>query len=314
MKIVILEPIGLSAKEIKFLENEFSANNHELIVYHTKPDDESEIVKRISNAEIIVLSNLPLSEKIIESCDQLKLISVAFAGTDHIPTQICRKRNILVCNAADYSTHAVAELTIGMALTLLRKIVWGDHQTRNSKSREGFLGAELFGKTFGIIGYGKIGAEVARLANAFGCNVLAYNRTKKQSTDITFVDLKTLLTESDIISLHLPLTAETKNLISKEELYLVKPSAIIINTARGPIIDNNALFQALKDDKIAGAALDVYEKEPPLDISYPLFEVPNVLLLPHIGYATNEAIENRSRIVFDNIRKWMKGNSQNVVN
>jgi D-3-phosphoglycerate dehydrogenase len=314
MKLVILEPIGLSANETKLLENEFATNNHELIVYHSKPEDEAEIAKRISNAEIIVLSNLPLSEKIIESCDRLKLISVAFAGTDHIPTQICRRRNIMVCNAADYSTHAVAELTIGMALTLLRKIVWGDHQTRNSKSREGFLGAELFGKTFGIIGYGKIGAEVARLANAFGCNVLAYNRTKKQSTETTFVDLNTLLTESNIISLHLPLTAETKNLISKKELNLVKPSAIIINTARGPIIDNAALYQALKKNKIAGAALDVYEKEPPLDINYSLFEVPNVLLLPHIGYATNEAIENRGRIVFENIREWMKGNPQNVVN
>ncbi|MGE0089296.1 MAG: NAD(P)-dependent oxidoreductase [Bacteroidales bacterium] len=314
MKIVILEPIGLSNNEIKLLENEFSSNNHEFLFYNTKPDDDTEIVKRISNAEVIVLSNLPLSEKIIESCTHLKLISVAFAGTDHIPTEICRKRNIMVCNAANYSTHAVAELTIGMTINLLRKMVWGNNQTISGKSREGFLGSELHGKTFGIIGYGKIGAEVARLANAFGCNVMAFNRSEKHANYTTFVDLETLLKESDIVSLHLPLTAETKNLIGEKELNLLKPTAILINTARALIVDYNALYQKLKNNKIAGAALDIYEKEPPLQKDYPFFELPNVLLMPHIGYATHEAIEYRSEIVFENIRKWMQGNPQNIVN
>ncbi|OFX83610.1 MAG: hydroxyacid dehydrogenase [Bacteroidetes bacterium GWF2_33_16] len=314
MKIVILEPIGILAQELKNLEKEFSDNNHELITYNNRPESESDIIKRATKADILVLSNLPLSETIIEQCPNLKLISVAFAGTDHIPVEFCKKKNILVCNAAGYSTHAVAELTIGMTINLLRKIVWSDYQTREGKTRVGFLGTELYGKTFGIIGYGQIGAEVARLANAFGCNVLAYNRTKKQAENITFVDLNKLLRESDIISLHVPLTSETKNLIGEKELNILKPTSILINTARGQVVDYNALYNALKENKLAGAALDVYEKEPPLNTKYPLFELPNVLLLPHIGYATNEAIDYRGKIVFENIRKWMNGEPQNTVN
>jgi D-3-phosphoglycerate dehydrogenase len=314
MKIVILEPIGILAHELKTLEKEFSENNHELIAYNNRPESESDILLRAIKADILVLSNLPLSETIIRQCPNLKLISVAFTGTDHIPLDFCKKRNILVCNAAGYSTHAVAELTIGMAISLLRKITWGNNQTREGKTREGFIGTELYGKTFGIIGYGQIGAEVARLANAFGCHVLAFSRTKKQAEIAKFVDLVTLLKESDIISIHVPLTPETKNLIGEKELNQIKPTSILINTARGQIVDYNALYNALKSNKPAGAALDVYEKEPPLDANYPLFELPNVLLLPHIGYATNEAIENRGNIVFDNIRKWMLGKPQNSVN
>jgi phosphoglycerate dehydrogenase-like enzyme len=314
MKIVILEPIGILTHELKKLEKEFSDNNHELIAYNNRPESESDIIQRAIMADVLVLSNLPLSEAIIEQCPNLKLISVAFTGTDHIPLDFCKKRNILVCNAAGYSTHAVAELTIGMAISLLRKIIWSDYQTREGNTREGFLGTELYGKTFGIIGYGQIGTEVAKLASAFGCKVLAYNRTKKQDEIAQIVDLNTLLKQSDIISLHIPLNPETKKLIGEKELSQLKSTAILINTARGQVVDYNALYKALMDNKLAGAALDVYEKEPPLDKNYPLFELPNVLLLPHIGYATNEAIENRGKIVFDNIRNWMKGKPQNTVN
>jgi phosphoglycerate dehydrogenase-like enzyme len=314
MKIVILEPIGILANEIKNLEKEFSENHHELISYNNRPTSESDIIERSIEADILVLSNLPLSQGILEKCPNLKLISVAFTGTDHIPVDFCKKKNILVCNAAGYSTNAVAELTIGMAISLFRKIAWSDIQTRIGKTREGFLGTELYGKTFGIIGYGQIGARVARLANAFGCNVLAYSRTKKQDDIAEFVDLVALLKESDIISLHLPLTSETRNLIGEKELNLLKSTSVLINTARAQIIDYMALSAALKSNKIAGVALDVYEKEPPLEKNYPFFELPNVLLLPHIGYATKEAIEYRSEIVFDNIRGWMLGKPQNTVN
>jgi len=313
MKIVLLEPIGISDKELQVLKDEFSAKHHVLEVYKNKPENKAEILKRTSEAEVIILSNLPLSERIIELSKKLKLISIAFSGVDHIPVNFCKKRNITVCNAAGYSTHAVAELTIGMTINLLRKMVWGNNQTISGKSRDGFLGTELFGKNFGIIGYGQIGAEVAKLANAFGCKVLAFNRSEKHADNVTFVDLETLLKESDIVSLHIPFTSDTENLIGEKELNLLKPTAILINTARAQVVDYNALYQKLKNNKIAGAALDIYEKEPPLEESYPLFELPNVLLLPHIGYATNEAIENRGKIVFENIRKWMQGNPQNVV-
>jgi len=314
MKIVLLEPIGIQSTELESLIKYFKNNNHEFIVYNNRPESEAEIIQRTHVADILILSNLPLSEQVIDQCPNLKMISVAFAGVDHISMESCKKKNIVVSNAAGYSTHAVAELTIGMAINLLRKIVWADNQTRSGKTREGFLGTELYGKTFGIIGFGQIGAEVAKLANAFGCKVLAYTRTKKINKNIEFVDFDELLRKSDIVSVHVPLTNETKNRIGKKELDLLKPSAILINTARGQIVNYNDLYEAIKNKKIAGAALDVYEKEPPLDKNYLLFDLPNVLLLPHIGYATQEAIELRGRIVIENIKRWMDGNPQNVMN
>ena len=147
-----------------------------------------------------------------------------------------------------------------------------------------------------------------------GCKVIAYSRTKKEINNVEFSDLESLLKESDIISIHVPLTNETKHLIGEKELKLLKPSAILINTARGAIVDNIALSNILKKNTIAGAAIDVYENEPPLDMDYTLFDAPNTILLPHIGYATKEAIELRGEIVIRNIIKWFEGYPQNVMN
>jgi len=314
MKIVILEPIGIINEKINQIEADFKLLNHELITYHNRPENDVEIIARIQNADVIILSNLPLSESVINKCKNLKMISVAFAGVDHIPMDLCRKQNIVVSNAAGYSNHSVAELVVGSAISLYRKIIWSDSQTRKPSTREGFLGSELYGKTFGIIGLGQIGQETAKLANAFGCKVIAYSRTVKNIPGVDFVELEYLLKESDIISLHVPLTKETQHLIGEKELQLLKPTTILINTARGAIVDYKSLTEVLKNKKIAGAAIDVYEKEPPLDNNHSLFEAPNVVLLPHIGYATKEAIELRGEIVIDNIHKWLSGNPQNVMN
>ncbi|PLX19311.1 MAG: hypothetical protein C0597_05330 [Marinilabiliales bacterium] len=143
---------------------------------------------------------------------------------------------------------------------------------------------------------------------------MVYNRKPKNIPNVEFCSLDYLLKNSDIVSLHIPLTYETKNLISKEKIDLLKKTAIIVNTARGPIVDYHALTDALKNEQISGAAIDVYEKEPPLDKSHPLFEAPNLILLPHIGYATEEAIELRGKIVVKNIHQWLNGNPQNVMN
>ncbi len=314
MKIVILEPIGIINDKINQLKTDFKLLNHELITYHNRPENDVEIITRAQYADVIILSNLPLSESVINKCKNLKMISVAFAGVDHIPMDLCKKRNIVISNAAGYSNHSVAELAIGSAISLYRKIIWNDSQTRKSSTREGFLGLELYGKTFGIIGLGQIGQETAKLANAFGCKVIAYNRTVKNIPNVDFVELEHLLKESDIISLHIPLTEETQYLIGEKELQLLKPTTILINTARGAIVDYKSLAVILKNKKIAGAAIDVYEKEPPLDKNHPLFEAPNVILLPHIGYATKEAIELRGEIVIENIYKWLNGNPQNIMN
>lgn len=314
MKIVLIEPIGISTSEINQIKADFKALNHEFVSYDTRPSNKEEILNRVIDSDAFIVSNLPISENIIESCKSLKMISVAFAGVDHIPVNLCTQNNILVSNAAGYSNHAVAELTMGSAISLLRKINWGDQQTRKGLDRKGFLGAELYGKTFGIIGLGQIGQEVAHLANAFGCKVLAHNRTSKNIPNVEFCSLEYLLKESDIISLHIALTEETKGLLDEKQFQIMKHNTILINTARGPIINNNALLNALKNKVIAGAAIDIYEKEPPLEKDYILFEAPNTILLPHIGFATKEAIELRGKIVIENIKKWLNGQPQNVMN
>lgn len=313
MKIVLLEPIGISKKKLEEIRNEFQENNNEFLWYSNIPEDDIEIISRCEDADIIILSNLPLSSKIIDSCKKLKMISVAFAGVDHIVMDTCRKNDIVVCNAAAYSNHAVAELTIGLIISLYRKIIWADKQTRQLLNREGFLGSELFGKTFGIIGTGNIGINVAKLANAFGCKVIAYSKTIKDIDNVEFHDLNYVLENSDIVSLHLPLNEKTKYLISKNELYRMKSNAILINTARGAIVDTKALSDVLKNRDIAGAAIDVYENEPPLKNDNDLFNAPNTILSPHIAYATQEAIKNRGNIVIENIKKWIDGDAQNVI-
>jgi len=313
MKIVQIEPIGINPDDLKKIETNFERAGHEWIHYDHKPQNEKELIERAKEAQVIILSNLPLSKNVISQCPDLKMISVAFAGVDHIAMDVCREKGIVVSNAAGYSNHAVSELTIGAAINLYRKISWSDHQTRNLSDRQGFLGSELHGKIFGIIGTGQIGSQVARLANAFGCKVLAFNRSKKAIPNVEFSNLDYLLKNSDIVSLHVPLTKETKHLIGEREIKLMKKTAILINTARGPVVDYHALATALKNNNIAGAAIDVYEKEPPLEKNHPLFEAPNTILFPHIGYATKEAIQLRGKIVIDNISQWMAGKAQNVM-
>lgn len=314
MRIVQIEPIGISPDDWKKAETNFKKAGHQLIRYDHKPQNEEELIERAKDAHVLILSNLPLSSNVISHCPDLKMISVAFAGVDHIAMDVCNEKGIVVSNAAGYSNHSVAELTIGSVINIYRKILWSDRQTRNLSDRQGFLGAELHGKTFGIIGTGQIGTQVAHLANAFGCRVLAYNRSSKNIPNVEFANLDYLLKNSDIVSLHVPLTKETKHLMGESEIKLMKKTAILINTARGPVVDYHALAAALKNNSISGAAIDVYEKEPPLDNDHPLFEVPNTLLLPHIGYATKEAIQLRGEIVMENIIRWEEGKPQNVMN
>lgn len=313
MKIIQLEPIGIKDHFKEQIQQEFSQNGHEITFHETKPETDEEKIQRAKEADILIVSNLPLKENVLAQCNNLKMISVAFAGVDHIDMEFCHNNNILVSNAADYSTISVAELTISMILSLYRRILWGDTRTRQSEGRSGFLGKELFGKTVGLIGLGRIGQQVAKYIQAFGCYTIAYNRTQKNIPGIEQKSLKEILQQSDIISIHVPLTSETRGLLGKEELTSMKNDAILINTARGPIVDYSALAEILNKREIAGAALDVYEKEPPIDQNHPILSAPNTLLLPHLGFATEEAIEKRSKIIIDNINKWLENNPQNVM-
>ena len=219
----------------------------------------------------------------------------------------------MVCNCAGYSTVAVADLVFGLVISLYRNIIPCDKVTRAGGTKNGLIGFELEGKKFGIVGTGAIGMRTARIAQAFGCEVYAYSRTVKEGNGINYVDLDTLLSTCDIISLHVPQTSETTGLINKEKLALMKKNAILINTARGPIVDSEALAQALRTGQIAGAGIDVFEVEPPVPVDHPFFNVPNMVLTPHVAFATKEALEKRAVIALDNVDKWLKGTPQNVM-
>ena len=316
MKIIVMEPLGVAMEKIEALAAGLKAAGHEFIYYTTKETQQDKLLERVQAADIIMLANQPLSAEIINSCPNLKMLSVAFTGVDHIALDACRERNILVCNAAGYSTNAVAELTFGLAISVIRNIVPCDARCRRAGTKEGLVGFELFGKTFGVVGTGAIGTRVAKIAAAFGCKVLADSRSVKQElvdAGVRYVTLDELLAASDFVSLHVPLTDTTRGLIDASALAKMKQGAVLLNTARGPVVDSKALAAALNAGKLAGAGIDVFEGEPPIAENHPLCSAKNTVLTPHVAFASREALETRADIVFANIEKWLAGAPQNVV-
>lgn len=305
MKIVFLEPLGLSVEAIKQATQPLVDASHEVVVYPDKNPDTAELIRRAADADVVVESNMPLRKEFFDACPKLKMLSIAFTGLDHIDMEECTRRGIVVKNAAGYSTNAVAELAFAMMIGLYRKLTDNDAITRAAERAGIMPGIEVAGKTIGIIGAGNIGQRVAEIAKAFGCRVLMWNRTPKTIEGVTFVDKETLLKEADIVTLHIALNAETRDFITAKELSLMKKSAILINTARGPVVNEKDLADALNGDVIAGAAVDVYSTEPPIAKSHPLLEAKNTILLPHIGFATREAFEKRLKIVVDNVCYWL---------
>ena len=179
MKLVIMEPLGVVPTLVDELSAPLKKAGHEVVYYTTKETDQAKLFDRVKDADIIMLANQPLSGDIIRRCPNLKMLSVAFTGVDHVDLAACKERNITVCNAAGYSTNAVAELAFGLAIATIRNIVPCDDRTRHNGTKDGLVDFELFGKTFGIVGTGAIGSRVAEIALAFGCKVIAYSRTQK---------------------------------------------------------------------------------------------------------------------------------------
>ena len=313
MKLVILEPLGVEEEKLLALAEEKLGNRAEIVYYDTRVTDPDTLAGRAEDADIAVISNLPFKKEVVERCPKLKMLSVAFTGVDHVDMDYCRERGILVSNCAGYSNTAVSELVFGLALSLYRRIIECDRAVRAGKDKTGLVGLELSGKKFGIIGMGAIGTRTAQLAKAFGCEVLGFNRSPRQIEGVRMTDLDTLLSECDIVSLHVPLTDETRGLIGERELSLMKPDAVLINTARGPVVDSRALAAALKEGRLAGAAVDVYETEPPIAQDHPLLTAPNVTATPHVAFATKEALYQRAVIVFDNVAGYLDGKPQNVM-
>ena len=313
MKLVIIEPLGVEDEKLLQMAKEALPESVEITYYNTRVTDTDTLIERGKDAGIIAVSNLPLNADVIRGCANLKMLAVAFTGVDHIAMDVCRERGITVCNCSGYSNAAVADLVFGMIVALYRNLPACGQAVRNRGTKDGLIGFELEGKKFGVVGTGAIGLKVAAVAQAFGCQVYAYSRTKKEIPGITYVDLDTLLAECDIVSLHTPLNDGTRGLINGERLAKMKPNAVLINTSRGPVVDSAALAEALNSGKIAGAGIDVFEGEPPIPADHPLLTAKNVIATPHIGFATKEALVKRAVIVFDNIVKWMAGTPQNVM-
>lgn len=308
MKISCVEPLGISEEQFLELKKEFANNGHTFEFYTDRNEDPSALVERMHDADVVVVSNIKLSADTLSQCPNLKFLSVAFTGLDHIDLAYCKEHGIEVRNAAGYSTVAVSELAVGLMIDVLRHVTELHNNTLMGMTREGFLGRELHGKTVGVVGTGAIGTATIRLLVAFGCKVLAYSRTEREEVKALgarYVALDELLRESDIVTLHVPLNSETTHLIDVEQINLMKPTAILINTARGNVVNIPALAAALYQGRIAGAGIDVYEKEPPLEEEHPLCQVDNCVLVPHIGYATREAFDIRAGIVFDNVREFL---------
>lgn len=313
MKLVIIEPLGVEKEKLLGIAKAALPEDLELIYYDTRVTDTETLIERGQDADIIALSNLPLNKEVINGCRNLKMLSVAFTGVDHIAMDSCREKGVLVSNCAGYSTVAVADLVFGMAIALYRNLIPCDKAVRNEGTKDGLVGFELEGKKFGVIGTGAIGLRTAKIAQAFGCQVFAYSRTVKDVEGIQYTSLNSLLSTCDIISLHTPLNDSTRGLIGKEQLALMKKSAILINTSRGPVVDSAALAEALNEERIAGAAIDVFETEPPVSKSHPLLNAKHVVATPHIAFATKEALEKRAVTVFDNIAMWLKHSPQNIM-
>jgi D-3-phosphoglycerate dehydrogenase len=285
MRVGICDPIAQEGVEI------LKKEGFEVVDLTEIPKDE--LVKHMDDLDaIIVRSATKVRKDIIDAAKNLKVIGRAGVGLDNIDVEYAKSKGIKVINTPGATSISVAELTIGLILAVMRKIAYGDREMRNGAwPKKKCNGIEMYGKTLGIIGMGRIGKEVAKRARAFGMKVVYYdihgvNEAMEKEFGVKYRDLDSLILEADIITIHVPLAPETKHLINAERIERMKNGAIIINAARGGIVDEEALYDALKSGKLYGAALDVYENEPLKESR--LFELDNIVMTPHIGAQTKE--------------------------
>ena len=284
-------------------------------VSYPKTTDIETLKEEAKDADAMIIANMPMPGEVISACEHLKFLDVAFTGVDHVGLDACREKKVAVSNASGYSNEAVAELVIGMTLSLMRNLPQVEKRVREGGTKDGLVGCEIKGKTVGIIGLGNIGTRSAELFHAFGANVLAQSRTKHADAPeyVEQVSQEELLRESDIVVLHCPLNDSTRGMIDAGKLAMMKKSAILINVARGPVVNAEDLANALNNDVIAGAGIDVFTSEPPLPADEPLLHAKNTLLTPHIAFASEQSMSLRAEIVFDNLSAWMEGKQKNII-
>ena len=314
MKITVLDAATLG-EDVTFEKWEALGN---LTVY--KYTYASEVVPRLKDSDIAIINKVKMTDEVIKSLPKLKLICVTATGYDNISLSACKERGVALCNVKGYSTHSVAQVTMSLVLSLMThldeycdSVKNGEYQNSGIENRLTPVFHELYGKTFGIVGLGNIGRQVARIAEAFGCNVLCFKRTP--DPNYCCVDLETLLKNSDIVTLHLPLNDQTEKIIGKKELSLMKPNAILVNVSRGAVTDEKAVAEALKNHTIGGFATDVYSVEPMENIS-PLNEIKdfeNVLLTPHMAWGAYESRIRCINEIAENIAAYIKNERRNRI-
>ena len=296
---------------------DFSVLSPDTVVYDDSKGDE--IVERIDGAAAVITKEMPVPAEIIQQFpDSVKLIVEAGTGYNNIDIQAAKNKGITVCNIPAYSTQRVAHTAVMLLLNLassmrvqMAMLTKGDR--RNFTDHLLVPHGEVNGKVLGIIGAGHIGREVMKIAIALGMEIVVYTRTPRPDEDhITYTDLETVLKTCDYLSIHCPLTEKTRHLIDRDAIALMKPSACIINTARGAIIDETALIEALQQHRLAGAGLDVQEVEPPVADS-PLYTMEHVILTPHMGWKGLETRQRLAQIIAEDVRHFFDGDPVNVV-
>lgn len=282
-----------------------------------------EIVPRIRDAELVLLNKCRIDEAILAQCPKLKWVGIIATGTDNVDLEACRRHGVRVANVPGYSTYSVAQMTFSLLLGICQcaqryhEAVTAGYWQLGIPAQYGLLPQmELYGKTFGIFGYGSIGRQTARIAKAFGMQVCVCTRTVRpeyQADGVEFVDFDTLLAQSDVLSLHCPATPQTRGIINEKALCRCKPGMILLNTARGALVDEAAVVDALGSGRLGFYGADAFATEP-LPEDSPLRRSAKVLLTPHIAWTTAEALARLAEITTGNLRSFLQGKGENIVN
>ncbi|MDD5863862.1 MAG: D-2-hydroxyacid dehydrogenase [Firmicutes bacterium] len=318
MKLVILDGYALNPGDLSY---EPLRQFGELTVYD-RTDTEAEAIARIGDSEIVLVNKVPITETLLAACPGIRLICVQATGYNVVDCAACARRGIPVTNVPSYGTAAVAQFTLALMLEVCHRI--GYHDQLVHQGRWASCGSfcfwdtpqmELAGKTLGIVGFGRIGQAVAKAAKGFDMRVLAFTRTRRPEGEslAQYVSLDTLLEESDFVSLHCPLTPATEKLINADTLGKMRNGAVLINTSRGGLVDEYAVRAALESGHLRAAAVDVVAEEP-ITAGNPLLGAPNCLITPHMAWAPVESRQRLLNCVIENIRCFLNGAPQNVVN
>jgi len=311
MKIVVVDHVYLEEKHVKRLRS-----LGDLTVFEDPPDTGDELIGRMREADIVIVGWSNLTRSVIESAERLRMISIWATTCHYADLDAAKEKGIVVTHVPSYATEAVAEYTFALLLASVRRLTLADKHVREGKfDWRPFTGSELAGKNLGVVGTGAIGCRVSEIGRAFGMHVLGFdkypNLNRAEEVGLEYASLETLLKKSDVITLHVTLTAETEKLLGKKQIATMKDGAVIVNTSQGRVIDQEALVDALKSGKLSYAGLDVFADEPPAK-NNPLFKLGNTVLSPHIGFNTVEAEARCTDICVDNVAKFLEGKPQNV--